>query len=320
MNKRLLIVLLLVGLGCGVSVAQQDPQFSQYMYNNLFINPAFSGVENRTKFQAIYRSQWTGYQATFDPGGAPNTGMISFNTPILRMRSGFGFFVANDRLGPVANTQAQISYAYHFPVGKGKLSLGVRGGMFTQALNFDLYRAINPDDPNLRDRTGRESQIRPDLGMGVFYTSEKFYGGVSVNHLTEAQFNFGLDQLKNPLNRHIYVTAGYYYDLTYQIVLAPAVLFKSDFNTTSFEVSTVATYNQKFSAGLSFRQGDAIAFLAGMSLMKDNSLRLGYAFDYIIRARAAKQPTSNELLLTYTLPYKPPVVKTIKRTPRFRND
>jgi type IX secretion system PorP/SprF family membrane protein len=320
MNKRILFAFFLICFGYGISMAQQDPQFTQYMYNNLFINPAYAGVENRTKFQALYRSQWTGYQATFDPGTAPNTAMVSLNTPILRLRSGFGFFATNDRQGAQITNQAQISYSYHFPVAKGKLSLGIRGGMFVQTLDFDVYRAIDPSDYILANRTGKEAQARPDLGLGVFYTSEKFYGGLSVNHLTEAQFNFGTDKLKNPLNRHIYITAGYYYDLTYQIVLSPSVLFKSDFNTTSVEVSSVATYNQKFSAGLSFRQGDAVGFLAGVSLLKDNSLRIGYSFDYIIKAQTVKKPTSNEFMLTYTLPQAKPVFKTIQRTPRFRND
>ncbi|MDJ1505085.1 type IX secretion system membrane protein PorP/SprF [Xanthocytophaga agilis] len=320
MHKRILFSLLLAWLGYSIANAQQDPQFTQYMYNNLFINPAYAGVENKTKFQALYRSQWTAYQGTFDPGGAPNTAMFSLNTPILRIRSGIGFHYVNDRLGPQANSQAAISYSYQFPIDKGKISLGIRGGYYAQSLDFDKYRAIDDSDPVLSNRTGKEFQIRPDFALGVFYTSEKFYGGVSVNHLTQAEFNFGTDKLKNPLNRHIYINAGYYYDLTYQIVLSPSVLFKSDFNTTSFEVSTVATYNQKFSAGLSFRQGDAVGFLAGVSLLKDNSLRIGYSFDYIIKAQTVKQPTSNEFMVTYTLPPPKPIVKTIKRTPRFRND
>jgi hypothetical protein len=94
---------------------------------------------------------------------------------------------------------------------------------------------------------------------------------------------------------------------------------KSDFNTYSFEVSAVATYNEKFWGGLSFRQGDAAIVLVGVSLLKDNSLRLGYAFDYIIKARALKRPTSNEFMLSYTLPPHTPKIKSITRTPRFRH-
>jgi type IX secretion system PorP/SprF family membrane protein len=320
MIKKLLSVLVLL-IGCiPTSVyAQQDAQFSQYMFNNLFLNPGYAGVEGLTRFQLIHRSQWTAYKASFDDGSAPTTTILSLNTPILRLKSGAGVYIVNDKLGPLRNIEAQVSYAYQFPVKNGKLSLGIRGGFFTQGLDFDALRAIDTEDPILTDRTGREYQIRPDLGLGIFYRTEKFYGGASVNHLIRSEFNFGSDALKNPLETHLYVTAGYDYDLTYQIVLSPSILVKSDFNTYSFEASALATYNQKLWGGLSFRQGDALSILAGVSLMKDNSLRLGYAFDYIIKAQQLKKPTSNEVMLSYTLPTPTPSKKAIIRTPRFRH-
>ncbi len=299
------------------SFAQQDAQFSQYMFNNLFLNPAYAGVEGQTKFQLIHRSQWTAYQASFDDGTAPITQNFSVSTPILRLKSGVGVHIVNDRLGPLTNLEAQVAYAYHFPIKNGKLSLGARGGVYSQTLNFDMYRAINPDDNILQ--SGKESQIRPDMALGVFYRTEKYYTGLSINHIVKSEFDFGSDSLKNPLQNNLSFTAGYDYDLTYQIVLTPSVLVKSDFNTYSFEVSAIATYNDKFWGGLSFRQGDAAIVLVGVSLLKDNSLRLGYAFDYIIKARPLKRPTSNEIMLSYTLP--PPVIrnKPITRTPRFRH-
>lgn len=301
------------------ALAQQDAQFSQYMFNTLFFNPAYAGIEGQPKFQAIHRSQWTLYKATFDDGTAPITQNFSFTTPILRLKSGIGLHMVNDQLGPMRNLEAQVSYAYHFPVKNGKLSLGLRGGIYSQTLNFDTYRYINPDDPVLKDRPGVESQIRPDMALGIFYRAEKYYGGISVNHILKSEFDFGSDELKNALQNTIYLTGGYDYDLTYQITLSPSVLVKSDLNTYSFEVSTIATYNQKYSAGLSFRQGDAISAILGVSLLPDNSLRLGYAFDYIIKAQVLKRPTSNEVMVSYTLP--PPKInaKPIVRTPRFRH-
>ena len=319
MKHKLFTVLLLLCTGaCVPALAQQDPQFSQYMFNALYFNPAYAGVEGRTKFQLIHRSQWTAYQATFDDGTAPITQNFSLNSPILRLRSGVGVHIVNDRLGPLNNVEAQASYAYHFPVKKGKLSLGIRGGMYSQTIDFDKYRAINEDDPNLLDRTGRESQVRPDLALGIFYRAEKFYGGVSVNHIVRSEFDFGSDDLKNPLSNHIYVTAGYDYDLTYQVVLTPSVLLKSDFNSYSVELSTLATYEQKFWGGLSFRQGESLSALIGLSFMKENQMRIGYAFDYIIKAQPVKRPTSNEILLSYTLPPPVPSTKSVTRTPRFR--
>jgi hypothetical protein len=120
------------------------------------------------------------------------------------------------------------------------------------------------------------------------------------------------------LENHIYLTGGYDYDLTYQIVLTPSFLVKSDFNTYSFEVSTLATYEQKFWGGLSFRQGDAIAAIVGIAFGKENAFRFGYAFDYVIKAQPVKRPTSNEVMLTYTLPTPVPSTKSVTRTPRFR--
>ncbi len=211
------------------SYAQQDAQFSQYMYNTLFLNPAYAGIEGHTRFQLIHRSQWTAYQASFDDGTAPITQNLSVTTPILRLKSGVGLHMVNDRLGPLTNLEAQVSYAYHFPVKNGKLSLGIRGGMFSQTLNFDLYRAIDPDDPILQ--SGKESQIRPDMAVGVLYRAEKNYAGLSMNHLLKSEFNFGSDVLKNPLQNNLSFTAGYDYDLTYNVVLSPSVLVKSDLNT-----------------------------------------------------------------------------------------
>jgi len=298
--------------------AQQDPQFSQYMFNGLFLNPATSGVEGLTRFQLIARSQWTGYQGTFDQDGGLNTQIVSLNAPILRWKSGAGVYFVHDQLGPYTNLQTQVSYAYHFPVKNGKLSLGISGGFFSQTIDFNKYRFLEPGDPLNIEK--RESQIRPDLALGIHYRAEKYYLGIGANHLLKPKFNFGLSTpLTNELATNLYFTGGYSYDLTYQIVLTPSILFKTDLNTISFEPSAIATYNQKFWGGLSFRQGDAAIILVGFNAMKDNALRLGYAFDYTVVAQAAKRPTSHEFMLTYTLP--PPTVskKSVTRTPRFRH-
>lgn len=318
MNRVIYLVVLGLFILPLSSQAQQDAQFSQYMFNGLFLNPATAGVDGFTRFQLIARSQWTGYQSSFDGGGGLNTQIVSLNAPILRWKSGAGFYVINDRSGPLVNLQTQVSYAYHFPVKNGKLSLGISGGFHSQTLDETRYRYLDHPDGVIRDT--KESQLRPDMALGVHYRAEKYYIGVGANHLLKPKFNFGLtDSLDNALATHIYAMAGYNYDLTYQIVLSPSVLFKTDLNTTSVEVSALATYNQKFWGGLSFRQGDAAIILLGFNMLKDNALRIGYSFDYIISARAAKSPTSQEFLISYKLPAPTAGAKSITRTPRFRH-
>lgn len=311
-----IIVLLIIGKSL---LAQQDPQFSQFMFNNFFLNPAFAGVEGQTKLTALHRSQWLGYQSSFGDGGAPTTQLLSMTTPIYKLNSGFGAYIINDNLGPQNNLEIQAAYAYHYPLKDMKLSFGLRAGIFSQSLNYDQYRAINPDDPLIVNKNGRESQIRPDLAAGVFLKHEKFYGGISFNHITKAEFDFGVADSRNALQSHMVITGGYYYDLNFDITLMPSAIIKSDLNTYSFDLGVVAFYKDTMWGGLSFRQSDAAIILLGYSLLKDKSLKFGYGFDYIIKGQNAKQPTSHEFMLTYELPVSPEVGKKVIRTPRFRH-
>ena len=298
-------------------MGQQDPHFSQYMFNDLYNNPAYSGVMGVTNLSLLYRSQWTGYTGTFDDGGAPNTFIANFNTPIFKLRSGAGFYFVNDRIGPQNNIQFMGSYAYHLTVGNGKLSLGVRAGVFGQAIDWEQYRPVNKFDPLLQN--GKESQYRPDMGVGIYYKAENYYGGVSLNHILNAEFDFGSDSLKNALENSMIISGGYRYELNYDVILTPSLLVKTDFVSYSFDISVLATYREKFWGGLSYRQSEAVVALLGINLLKDKSLKLGYSFDYVIQAQKAKQATSHELLLSYNMPAVSGGGKKIIRTPRFRH-
>src|SRR6187551_1129648 len=172
------------------TVAQQDPQFTQYMFNTLYYNPAFAGTEGVTKITAMHRSQWLGYQPSFGGGGAPTTQIISMTAPIFKINSGFGAYIVNDKLGPQNNLEAQASYAYHLGIKESKLSLGVRVGMYSQTLNFDMYKATDPNDQLLK-AGGKQSQVRPDVAVGAFFRKEKYYAGVSFAHLIKSEFDFG---------------------------------------------------------------------------------------------------------------------------------
>ncbi len=314
---RLALVIFLIAAVDGVTFAQQDPVFSQYMFNNVYNNPAYSGVEGVSKMALFYRSQWTGYTGSFDEGGAPQSTLFSFNAPILRFRSGAGFYVMDDRLGPQNNLNIMTSYAYHLVIGPAKLSFGIKAGIYSQTIDGDLYRAIHPNDPKIVN--GKESQFRPDVGVGVFYQAEKYYGGVSLNHVVKSEFDFGSDELRNPLVNHLVVTGGYNYPLNYDIVLTPSFLFITDFNSLTFDISVLGTYKEKFWGGLSYRQSEAVSALLGYSFLKDNALSLGYSFDYVLIAQQAKQATSSEIQLSYKLPVVTGGGKPIQRTPRFRH-
>src|SRR5687767_7400552 len=154
MLKRTFFTLLVIMSGVSLQ-AQQDPQFTQYMFNNLYVTPAYAGVDGVAQLTAIHRSQWLGYQSSFGDGGAPTTQMISFNTPVYRLRSGFGAYVMNDKLGPQNNLEAQAMYAYHLGIKETKLSIGIKAGIYSQSVNGQYYRYIDEGDPLIV--TGKES-------------------------------------------------------------------------------------------------------------------------------------------------------------------
>ncbi len=296
---------------------QQDPQFTHYMFNNLYYNPGFAGAEGVTKFTAIHRSQWLGYSPTFGGGGAPTTQIVSMTAPINKLRSGFGAYILNDKLGPQNNLEAQFTYAYHLQLKGSKLSFGMRTGIYSQTINFDQYRPIDPNDPLLKE-TGKDSQVRPDLAAGVFLQREKFYAGVSFDHLLKSEFDFGLSQ-RNALQPHLYVTGGYYYQVNFDLRFQFSSLVKSDFTKTTFDLGAIAYFKDTMWGGLAFRQSEAAILLLGYSILKDKSLKIGYGLDYIVKDQAAKQPTSHEFLLTYELPVNPAIGKKVVRTPRYRH-
>jgi len=285
------------------------------MFNTFYYNPAVAGTDGVTKITGLYRSQWLGYSPTYGDGGAPVTQILSAHTPVPLLKGGVGGYVVNDNLGAVRNFEAQFSYAYYFNIRDARLSVGLRGGIISQTVNFDLYRATDPNDPLLA-KSGKESQMRPDLAVGVLYRKEKYYVGAGLSHLNSAKFDFGLQQ-NNQLQQHLYVTGGYFYDLNFDIQLQFVTLVRSDFTKTQFDLGGIAYFKNTVWGGLSFRQSEAMILLLGYSFLKDKSLKVGYALDYIVKDQQAKQPTSHELMVSYSLPVDFSSKKII-RTPRFR--
>lgn len=318
MAKRAFI-LSIFSCACTGVFAQQDTQFSQYMLNTLWYNPGYAGVEGVTRLTATHRSQWLGYQPTINDGGvAPTTQLITMTTPIYKLNSGFGAHILHDRTGPQTNLEAQVAYAYHLALKDSKLSFGIRGGIYSQTFDFGAYRFINSGDPLLKDKTGKDSQIRPDLSMGVFYRKEKYYVGVSFNHLIKSTFDFGVNQ-RSPLRNHVYLTGGYYYDVSFDLRFLFTGLVQSDLTQTTITAGAIGYFKDKVWVGTAFRQADAATLLLGYSLVKDKSVKLNYAFDYVVQNQSAKQVTSHELVLTYELPVNPGGGKKVVRTPRYRH-
>ncbi|MFN3403840.1 MAG: type IX secretion system membrane protein PorP/SprF [Cytophagaceae bacterium] len=341
--KRIYLVVLIIFLAGSAAIAQQDAQFSQYMFNGLYYNPGYAGLEGVTRFSLIHRTQWLAYQSTQYGGGAPNSQIISASTPLpfLDKRTGAGIYIFNDKLGPLNNTEVQLSLSYHVKLGEGLLGIGARGGIYSQRVRTDYYQVVDEDDQIYRELTNnpRIRQTRPDMAGGLWYKHKKYYAGLSFNHLSRSKFNYGSPQINSKLENHFYFTAGYNFDFGPMLKLTPSALVQSDMNQWTYLFGALGTYNEKFWVGFNLRQSfakrdvsqggrtlsnDDIILYVGMNLLKNKQnmspLRIGYAFDFVTSGVMAKKRTSHEILLSYIIPTPWEAPKPKVRTPRYRHE
>jgi type IX secretion system PorP/SprF family membrane protein len=288
------------------------------MYNGLFYNPAFAGKDGGLSFSALHRSQWLAYTSSAGTGGAPNTQLLSVSGSLDKANVGFGLVLVNDDIGPTNNQEVNLSLAYHLNIGRGVLRFGASGGFFSSTVKYDELFPVNPD-PNI-PQGGRENQINTQVAVGLMYDRSNFYVGASSRHLNEPEFDFGDGAFGNRLENHNYLIAGYRINTFALFTIEPSILLKTvSLNNFSYDVSVIGTYNKKISAGLAYRGEESASVLLGYSLLRDNSLRLGYAFDLVVGGLEAKSPTSHEFMLIYDLPQvSRELDRVIQRTPRFR--
>ncbi len=304
------------------ALAQQDAQLSQYMFNPLYINPAAAGMDGVTRFQLHYRNQWTDYQTTFDGSGSLGTQIFTASMPLNGLHSGIGIQFVNDKTPSGAGYQNMLlSYSYQIGLSNGNIvSIGAKGGLYTK--NFDSkFRPRDSGDPIVDALSGSFSQTKTDFSVGVMYKTETYQIGASLNHVNSPTYSIGTDKtgayaIKQVLN----LTGSFDYYLNDNIKVSPMALWKTDFNTNVLEGGAIVTYSEKYWLGGSYRLNDAGIIIAGISMLNNNALRLGYSLDLTNVGATAKAPLSHEILLSYAIPAPRLLAgkKTPVRTPRFR--
>lgn len=313
---RLLKNLILILFGMLASAtAQQDAHFSQFMYSNLANNPGYFNPSN-IELTLIHRSQWLGYQPTNYSGVAPTTQYLGIVTPINPLHGSMGLVVSHDQIGNIRNTFGKVNYAYHIKLGESKLSFGLAGGIHSFSTDAK-YIYNDQNDPNIN--LSNFQQIKPDMSAGVWYAHPKYYFGLGANHLNGPTFTNNNSRYSS-LGMHYYLTFGYNYAINDQFKLKPALIVKSDSKpqNLSMDINTTLEINSKYWIGGSYRYQEAFIALLGISLLKSNALKFGYAFDFVTKGRGAKASTSHELMLSYVIPTSLSINKPIIRTPRYR--
>ncbi|MEM6734705.1 MAG: PorP/SprF family type IX secretion system membrane protein [Bacteroidota bacterium] len=296
-------------------LGQNDFFFNHYLFNPTYFNPAWAGVEEQAFAAAHHRTQWAGYDATFDPEGAPTTQMLSAVVPVEGKLSGFGLTLVNDRTGPLTSIQARMAIATSFVFRQGKVFLGLMPSLNVASLDANFRPADSQPDPFIPN--GDETQYRPNLHAGLVFQSKKeYFIGISVENILQPEFSFGTDAGNNvESNYNLFFSKSL--RIARDFILKPTTLLRSDLNSYSLDLTGVLEYQEKMWGGLAFRRAESVSVLLGYSFLQDNKLKAGYSFDYVVQERDAKEPTSHEIYVRYNLPDLILGGRKAVKTPRF---
>lgn len=297
-NFYIIIVLLIATQVYG----QQDPQYTQYMYNMNVINPAYAGSKENLSFGLLYRTQWTGID------GAPKTATFFAHSPVGE-KVGLGLSVISDEVGPVKETNAYVDFSYTLKLGgQHKLAFGIKAGATFHDIGLAGIDLIDPNDPFFQNI----NKTTPNIGAGFFYYTDNYYLAGSVPNILNSVH---LDANGNKIGSeesHYFLTGGYVFDLSSNTKLKPSFLVKSAFGApTSFDVNLNVLFYDKFEIGGSYRLDDSFSGLINFAITP--SLRIGYAYDSVTSDIKRFAPASHEFMLLFDLNFP----KKVSRSPRY---
>ncbi|MDN3582607.1 PorP/SprF family type IX secretion system membrane protein [Mucilaginibacter flavus] len=322
--KRILYAIIFFAAGTQLALAQQRPQYTQYIFNNYLLNPALTGIENYTDLKAGYRSQWTGLE------GAPVTGYLTVTAPLgdnflqgdataspanggvnpssrlytqqyqaAEPHHGIGFTLVSDKTGPITQTNIDATYAYHLGITSSlNLAVGVSAGVSHNVLNTSQlhFGGVDDSDPVLYNINN--NQWKPDLGLGVWAYASNYFFGVSVQQLLPQSLytTTSVSVTQNKTVPHYFFTAGTKLFLSDDVTLIPSVLVKVIQPVpTTFDVNMKISFDDKFWLGGSYRRNDSFAALVGFNL--SSFINVGYSYDFTTSALNTVSNGSHEIVI-----------------------
>lgn len=282
---------LIMFLSLAVS-AQQEPQYTQYMYNPSQINPAYSGSMGYASVFGLYRTQWVGLD------GAPKTANLGFHKPIENSKLGYGINILNDRIGPSELTYMNVDISYTLLFGeKSRLAFGLKVGGELINIDYSKLSQYNPGDALFQNNLNRFS---PNIGAGIYYYTDNTYVGFSVPMLLNTAFYDEVAVSTANRRQNFYLTAGKVYDLNYYIKFKPALVTKI-VSGAPLQLDVTANFliNEKFTAGIAYRMSAALSGLVGFQVT--DQLFIGYGYDRETTRLSNFNSGSHELFLKFDL-------------------
>lgn len=289
-NKNVFLsVLLFIGIG---AIAQQDAQYTQYMYNTVSINPAYAGSRGQMSIAALHRSQWVGLD------GAPVTQTLNIHSPIGYKGLGMGFSIVNDQIGPTSETNFDMDFSYTIKMAKeARLSFGLKGSVNLLDIRFSELNQFTSDQTLQQDIDNR---LSPNVGAGIYYHTNKFYTGLSVPRFLETSHfeESSLSTAKEQMN--FYFITGYVWDLSSTVKFKPTILSKiTQGAPLQVDVSANFMLNDKFILGAAYRWDAAVSGMVGFNISDGFLLGIAYDRETTALGSAAFNDGSFEVILRY---------------------
>ncbi len=281
-----------VVLNINMLFAQQDPQFTQYMYNTVSFNPAYAGSTGNLNANLLHRSQWVGLD------GAPTTQSFSINTPVGRGNTALGLSFINDKIGPSQDFYASIDASYTITFDYDlRFAFGMKMGLQSLQVDYGKLNIYNPSDDHFNENI---SNIKPLIGVGGYLYTDNWYVGLSVPNVLKTEFYDDVAVSTASKRQHFFLIAGYVFQLNDNLKFKPATLIKAVSGAPlAYDLSANFLLNDKFTLGASYRLNASVSALAGFQI--SNSLMVGYAYDFDTTELARYNSGSHEIVLRFEL-------------------
>jgi type IX secretion system PorP/SprF family membrane protein len=297
----------------GVAVAQQDPQFTQFMHNRLIYNAGYAGTSRAMCGNIQFRQQWSAFD------GAPQSLALAFDMPLAGLPLGVGLNVITDKIGPMNTLFLRVPVSFNKVIGKGTLGIGLEVGILQKKIDNNW---ITPEPgkvdnyiPGNYDALSNPSlnKLTYDLGFGAFYQIPgKMYLGLSSTHLP-AQTVKGTDKLSYEMTRHYYLMGGYSFDINPRNKITPNVKMKSDVAATAVDVNLTYMYDNMIWVGGTYRLSDAAAVMIGYqgkSASGGLNYKIGYSYDVTTSGLKGYTGGTHEIILGFCLLQKVKKIST----------
>jgi type IX secretion system PorP/SprF family membrane protein len=306
--KKILFTIVLLQLFIHKGFAQQDAQFSQYMFNGIYINPAYAGYREELNLHAFYRNQWTGIE------GSPKTMSLAVDAIANDGNVGLALQVSSDRLGAQRNASVYGNYAYRIRLnadGSSRLAFGIGAGAVQLGIDGAMLR---PNDPEQYQPLGMQSAIVPDARAGVFFSNDRFYAGFSADNLVSQYIDVDRYAFIPQPKPHYYLTAGLLLPLNEDIQVKPSFLLKDDRGgPTSLDINAFFILADKFWLGGSYRTGVKLykksylqndlnqlnSAVVAAQFFANSNFRIGYAYDFSVGALKGYSGGTHEISIGY---------------------